>query len=227
MTSLAFLLALSLAAPEAAVNREVFEVRFVILGLPVAGPATLTGERMARFGEAILLTGPLEAKWGAESLRSDGALLLLDGKPLSFEATSAGPTSGLRVVASPVVAVPTSEDAVLKFGTAENTQYFSRDADGRFSLKQVPVTPQVELHIKLDQQMGGDAIGADLSYRLVTLGPRARMEGVDLDVGQPSFQEESGTSRLQTKLGTWSLLIPKAQPSSPFAVLVRVARRAR
>jgi len=226
MTTSAFLLAVLLAAPEAARTREAFDLQFVILGLPAAAPAILTAERGTQFGETMLLTGALDAKWGTESLRSDGARLLVNGKPLSFDMAEASrPSSGLRVLASPSVSARAGENAVLKLGTTENTQYFVRDADGRFSLKQVPVTPQVQIEVTVDEQGRADTIQAGFSYRLVVLGKRARIEGVDLDVGQPSIQEESATGRLQARLGHWSLLVPKTQPASPFGFLVRVTRR--
>ncbi|MFN8095794.1 MAG: hypothetical protein U0599_26840 [Vicinamibacteria bacterium] len=226
MTSLSLLLALSLAATEAGADRPVFDVRFVILGVP-SGPATLTAERWMRFGEANLLTGALDAKWGAESLRSEGTRLLVNGKPLSLDAASAGgPGAGLRVLSSPLVSVPAGETATLKFGTAGTPQYFVKDTDGRFSLKAAPLTPELQLDIDLDKEAGGEGIGATLSYRLVVVGARARIEGVDLDVGEPSLRQDSGKGRLQAKLGHWSLLMmPAAAPSAPpLAVLVRVTK---
>ena len=87
-----------------------------------------------------------------------GALLVAAALGYEARREPAPPRVAYVMPASPVVAVPTSEDAVLKFGTAENTQYFTRDADGRFSLKAVPVTPQGELHIELDREMAGDAL---------------------------------------------------------------------
>jgi hypothetical protein len=190
----------SLAASEADTH---VDVQFVILKTPTTGVRLKTDSVTG--GTAMLACGRFTVDWGNNSLKSDNGQLLVNGQPYDAPANRAA--AALSIVSAPRVRAQFGTSVQIKTGDAEAAQYFERDPDGRFSLKTVPVTPELDLEVTLTRGRSSEAVGGALNYHLVQLGKRAPIPGVSLEVGAPEFRELSARgAEVQTRLGDWCLI---------------------
>ena len=210
------------ATPAAAPEPVVFDVQFLVLKTAPRG-GKFTAERMVSLGKALVLQGRFAVDWGGESLKSDGRSLLANGVSLSTDPGRAEPKGAgtPSVLSRPRVTTLAGEMATLKAGTTENTQYFSREPDGHYALKTVPLSPEMQFDVTLDRPSSGAEVQMLLAYRLVRLGPRASLDGVSLDVGAPEIEQDEGTGRFPVKLDEWCLVALQSDMASGLALAVK------
>ena len=214
------------SAPSAAPRSVNYRIEFLVMKTaPREG--RFTAERVTPLGSAVALTGRFAAEWGDESLKSDGRALLVNGAPLApGSARDAAAGVGTPAVLSrPVVVTPAGEAATLKAGSTENTQYFSREPDGRYALKTTPISPELQFDVTLDKESSTGEVQMQLGYRFVRLGRRAPVDGVSLDVGQPEIKETAGVFRIPLKLGEWCLVGLQDDLAAGLVLVLRATRQ--
>ena len=181
----------------------VYDVQMFVLQTP-REPARIEARRTAPAAGSLAVRGRFAIHWGDDSLDSDGTQLQLNGRELPAPGQDRPASDGrVSVLAAPRLRAPLGP-VQIKAGT-EPAQYFEREADGRFALRTLPVTPELDLELTLAKG-SGSGLHVTWGYRLVQLGKRAPLTGVTLEVGAPQVRELSGRAELDVTLGEWCLV---------------------
>ena len=211
---------LSAGAPGFAAE-PVYSIEVVVLKTP-ATRARIEARHTTVTGGSLVAHERFTILWGHDSLTSDGARLQLNGRELPAPGQErAASEEAVSVLAAPRLRTPLGP-VQIKAGT-EPAQYLEREADGRFALRTLPVTPELFLELTLAKGPSAGTLRVAWSHHLVQLGKRAPVPGVTLDVGAPQVHELSGRTDVDVKLGQWCLVgVGDGDLASGLVVLFKI-----
>jgi hypothetical protein len=199
---------------------ERFDCQLVLLKVP-SGETRLEADQASAAGGAFMATGHLSVAWGDSTLTSDGATLRWNGVELPLQPAAPPPGTSVKVLATPRITTPVGGGgAQVKAGVNEPTQYFEREADGRFALRVTPVAAELNLTFTLEKASAADALRVGWTYDLTQLGERKPLPGVSLQVGPPEIRKLSARSAAHAKIGEWCLIA--FRESSGLAVFLKI-----
>ncbi len=184
-----------------------YDCQLLLLKTPSEQPRFEAGQ--VSMGSGVLVaSGVFSVTWGDSTLANDGTTLRWNGVeiavPLLGETPAAG--SSVKILGTPRITVALDMSAQVKAGGGEPVQYFEREADGRFALRQLAVAPELDLSFTLAKAKTPDVLRVSWRYHLVRVGRRKALPGVSLDVGAPEIRDFSGQHAGDVKLGQWCLM---------------------
>jgi hypothetical protein len=139
--------------------------------------------------------------------------------------------SGIELLAAPRISVKANQSASMR--SASTVQYFEQQDDDCFVLRALPpdASPGIFLDVKPEagptDQKGAETVDLDLTLRISTLGERAALPGVSLDVGRPTLHSRETSSAYRYRLDRWNVIsshITQEPKKETLVLLIRVTR---
>ncbi len=158
----------------------------------------------------------------------DDVELVMDGPNLTWDGQSAPVHPRIIGIAAPKVMTLEGERANIAVGSKGPLQYMSRNQDGLFELKTADMDGiGLSLAVKPVGFSGGNLLNCDLSFRYAWVKEREKIEGVNLEVGQPIIGRVSTEGAVQMRLGEWSCYQTPVESEGSIFLFVRAEEKGR
>ncbi len=119
--------------------------------------------------------------------------------------------SGIELLTAPQLVVPAGESAELRTGAT--VQYFEKQNEDCYVVRTLPLDSSPGIFMEImptagpDGEDGVETVHLDFKVRIVTIGERAPVPGVNLDVGQPNGIHMKGIESTYTySLDRWNVI---------------------
>lgn len=163
----------------------------------IRGEMSLTDDIWAGIDEEDKLNarkGPIEFFTLAD-LKVGDVTFKADQREWTWDGKAEPPRNGeITVVSCPKVVALPGKWALFADVQTEFHQYFDRRADGFFELKTLPAISGIVVGLAAEQEESGRIILRDLTIDSSTILRRRPIEGVNLNIGPPVFDEPPRTT---------------------------------
>lgn len=141
------------------------------------------------------------------------------------------PDSGIELLTAPRVVVQAGGQVQTR--SAKSVQYLEPGDNGCLEVRSLPAEDSPGFFLDLvprpgpADETGAETVDLKLKLRISTLGERAVIPGVNLDVGRPALHSKEIESVYHYRLGKWNLISSYLSPEPEKQVLVVLLRVSR
>ena len=161
--------------------------------------------------------------------RLDDVELVMEGGTLTWNGQPAPDNPRIICIASPTITTLEGEPANVAIGSEGPLQYMTRKQDGLFELKTTDTNGIIglSLSVKPTGFIGDNLLNCDLSFRYLWVKDREKIEGVNLEVGQPIIGRVSTEGAVQMRLGEWSCYQTQVESEGSIFLFLRAEEKGR
>jgi len=159
--------------------------------------------------------------------RLDDTELVMDGPTLTWNGKSAPDNPKIIQLAAPRVTTMQGERSiVVRIGDDAPVQYMNRKDDGLFELNEDKSDGVgVSLSLKPTGSSQDGVLACDFSFKYSWVKDREKIDGVNLEVGQPILGHVATEGAVKMRLGEWSCYRAPADSEGWIYVFLRAEKR--
>lgn len=160
--------------------------------------------------------------------RLDDTELVMDGPTLTWNGKSAPDNPRIIQLAAPRITTMQGESASVAIASDNAVQYMDRKTDGSFELKEHK-TGDVGLFLSLNPGKTGtdNVLDCDFSFKYSWVKDREKIDGVNLEVGQPVLGSVAAAGPVKMRLGEWSCYQTSVDSEGWIFVFLRAEKKKR
>jgi hypothetical protein len=155
----------------------------------------------------------------------DDVELVMDGATLTWNGQPA--PDNPRIIGIAILTLE-GEPASVVIGSDRPLQYMTRKQDSLFELKTTDtIVVGLSLSVNPTGFSGDKLLNCDLSFRYSWVKDREKIEGVNLEVGQPIIGRVSAEGAVQMRLGEWSCYQTPVESEGLIFLFLRAQEKGR